>query len=49
MITSVEICKDAIDVHENHLLESETNSFTIKFIEKILNVEKLDLVILIKD
>jgi NADH:ubiquinone oxidoreductase subunit K len=49
MITDVEICKDAIDAHENHLSESETDSLTINFIEKILNVEKSNLVILTED
>lgn len=46
MITDVEICKDAIDVHEKNLSKSETDSLTIDFIEKNLNVEKSDLVVL---
>ena len=49
MITDVGICKDVIDVYENNLSKSETDSFTIKFIKKILNVEKSDFVILIED
>ena len=49
MITDVEVCKNIIDVHENYLSKSETDSFTIQFIEKILNVEKTDFMILVED
>lgn len=43
MITDVKVCKNAINTHENNLSESEINSLTVKFIEKVLNVEKSDL------
>lgn len=49
MVTSVEVYKDAIDAHEKYLSESEADPLTVNFIEKILNVEKPDLVILTED
>ncbi|KAI9708291.1 MAG: purple acid phosphatase, partial [Chrysothrix sp. TS-e1954] len=49
MVTGVGICKDAIDAHGNPLPESEADSLTVDFIEKILDVEKPDLIILTGD
>lgn len=49
IIIDVEVCKNVIDVHENHLSKNEIDSFTINFIEKILNVEKSNFVIFIED
>jgi len=49
MVTGVGVCKDAIDAHGNHLPESEADPFTVKFIGKVLDVEKPDLVILTGD
>jgi predicted MPP superfamily phosphohydrolase len=49
IITGIKVCKDAINAYGNHLPEGKTNPLTINFIEKILNVEKLDLIILTKD
>lgn len=49
MVTGVGVCNDAIDAHGNHLPESEADPLTVKFIGKILDVEKPDLVILTGD
>ena len=49
MVTGVGVCKDAIDAHGNHLPESEADPLTVKFIGKVLDVEKPDLVILTGD
>ena len=49
MIIDVEICKNIIDIQENYLSKSETDSFTIQFIEKILNVEKANFVIFVEN
>ena len=49
MVTGVGVCKDAIDAHGNDLPESEADPLTIKFIGKVLDVEKPDLVILTGD
>jgi len=46
IVIDVGICKNTIDIYKNYLSESETDLLTIKFIEKILNIEKLDFVIL---
>lgn len=49
MVTGVGICKDAIDAHGKDLPESEADPLTVDFIERILDVEKPDLVILTGD
>jgi hypothetical protein len=49
MVTSVRVYKDAINVYGKNLLESEANPLIVDFIKKILDVEKLNLVILTKD
>lgn len=49
MVTGVGVCKDAIDAHGKNLPESEADPLTVDFIEKILDVEKPDLVILTGD
>ncbi|KAI9708265.1 MAG: purple acid phosphatase [Chrysothrix sp. TS-e1954] len=49
MVTGIGICKDAIDAHGNPLPESEADSLTVNFVEKILDVEKPDLIILTRD
>ena len=49
IVTSIGICKDAIDAHGNDLPESEADPLTVKFIGKVLDVEKPDLVILTGD
>ncbi|KAL6717754.1 hypothetical protein ACLMJK_003839 [Lecanora helva] len=49
MVTGVGIYKDTVDAFGNHLPESETDPLTIKFIEKVLDVEKADLVVLAGD
>jgi hypothetical protein len=49
MVTSVRVCKDAIDAHRKNLPESEADLLTVDFIGKILDVEKPDLVILTRD
>ncbi|CZT08645.1 related to DCR2 Dosage-dependent positive regulator of the G1/S phase transition by controlling the timing of START [Rhynchosporium agropyri] len=49
MVTGVGLCKDAIDIHGNHLPESEADPRTVDFMGKILDVEKPDLVILTGD
>ena len=49
MVTGVGVCKDAINAYRNYLLESEADPLTVKFIGKILDVEKPDLVILARD
>lgn len=49
MVTGVGVCKDAIDVRGNFLPESEADPLTVEFIEKILDSEKPNLVILTGD
>jgi hypothetical protein len=49
MVTGVGVCKDAIDAHGKNLPESEADLLTVHFIGKILDIEKLDLVILTRD
>ena len=49
MVTGVKVCKDAIDAHGNDLPESKADSLTVKFIGKVLDVKKPDLVILTGD
>lgn len=49
MVTGVGVCKEAIDARGENLPESESDSLTIDFIGKILDVEKPDLVILTGD
>lgn len=49
MVTGVGVCKDAVDADGNFLPESEADPLTVNFIEKILDVEKPDLVILTGD
>ena len=49
MVTGVGVCKDAIDATGKNLPESEADPLTVKFIGKILDAEKPDLVILTGD
>ena len=49
MITSIRIYKDAINTNEKNLLESKTNLLIVDFIRKILDIKKLDLMILTRD
>ena len=49
IITSIKVYKDAINAYKKNLLKSKANLLIIHFIKKILNIEKLDLIILIKD
>jgi len=49
MVTSVGVYKDAIDAYRKNLPESEANPLIVYFIRKILDIEKLDLVILTRD
>lgn len=49
MVTRVGVRKDAIDAYEKDLLESEADPLTGNFIRKILDFEKLDLMILTGD
>ena len=49
IIINIKICKDTINIYKNYLLKSEINLLIIQFIEKILNIEKQDIVILIRD
>jgi hypothetical protein len=49
MVTGVGVCNDAIDECGNYLPECDADPRTVKFIEKILDVEKPDLVILAGD
>lgn len=49
MVTGVGICKDAIDEYGNDLPECDADPRTVRFIEKILDVEKPDLVIFAGD
>lgn len=49
MVTGVGVCKDAIDSGGRALPESEADPLTVKFLGKILDDEKPDLVILTGD
>ncbi|KIW20354.1 hypothetical protein PV08_00929 [Exophiala spinifera] len=49
MVTGVGVCSDAIDAHGKDLPEGEADPLTVDFIEKILDIEKPDLVILAGD
>jgi len=49
MVTGVGVCKDAIDIHGNHLPESEADPLTLNFTGKVLDAEKPDLVVLTGD
>ncbi|KAL8663600.1 MAG: hypothetical protein Q9202_003788 [Teloschistes flavicans] len=49
MVTGVGVCKDTIDARGNFLPESEADPLTVEFIEKILDAEKPNLVILTGD
>ena len=49
MVTGVGVCKDAIDGNGHPLPESEADPLTVKFLNRILDVEKPDLVILTGD
>lgn len=49
MVTGTGVCKDAIDANGNALPPSEADPLTIKFLGRILDVEKPDLVILTGD
>lgn len=49
MVTGVGVCKDAVDARGNYLPESEADPLTVKFIGKILDAEKPDLVVLTGD
>lgn len=49
MIIDIGICKNVIDVYKNYLSKSEIDSFTIKFIKKILDVKKSNFVIFIEN
>ena len=49
IVTSIKIYKDTINIYRNNLLESETNLLIVKFIKKILDIEKPDLIILTRD
>ena len=49
MVTGGGVCEDAIDAHGNHLPASEADPLTVNFIEKILDIERPDLVVLAGD
>ena len=49
MVPSIMVYKDTVNTYKNNLLESEANLHTIKFIRKVLDIEKLDLIILTRD
>lgn len=49
MVIDVGLYKNAINAHGNYLLWIEVNPFTVKFIGKILDIEKPDFVVLIGD
>jgi hypothetical protein len=49
MATSVKVYKDTINAYKNNLLESEADPLIIDFIRKILDIKKLDLIILTRD
>ncbi|KAI9686812.1 MAG: purple acid phosphatase [Bogoriella megaspora] len=49
MVTGVGTCRDALGAHGQPLPESEADPLTIRLMEKILDIEKPDLVILTGD
>lgn len=49
MVTGVGVCKDALGEDGNHLPESEADTLTVHFIEKILDLEQPDLVVFTGD
>jgi hypothetical protein len=49
MVTGIEVYKDAINTYRNNLPESEVNPLTVDFIRRILDIEKLDLMVLTGD
>ncbi|KFY26002.1 hypothetical protein V491_01495 [Pseudogymnoascus sp. VKM F-3775] len=49
MVTGVGVCKDAVDEYGNDLPVCDADPRTVRFIEKILDVEKPDLVIFAGD
>lgn len=49
IVTSTGVYKDAVDAYRQPLPLSKADPFTIKFIKKLLDAEKLDLVILTED
>ncbi|KAG6359982.1 hypothetical protein INS49_011037 [Diaporthe citri] len=49
MVTGTGVCKDAIDAHGQPLPPSEADPLTVGFIERVLDTEKPDLVVLTGD
>ena len=49
MVTGPGVCKDAIDADGKNLPDSEADPLTVAFIEKILDIEEPDLVVLTGD
>lgn len=49
MVTGTGVCKDAIDAHGEPLPPSEADPLTVRFLERALDVEKPDLVVLTGD
>lgn len=49
MVTSTRVCKDAVDAHRQPLPLSEADPLTVRFIERLLDAEKPDLVVLTGD
>lgn len=49
MVTGTGVCKDAIDGHGQPLPASEADPLTVKFLERVLDAEKPDLVVLTGD
>ena len=49
IVTSIGVYKDTINTYRKNLLESEANLLIVYFIRKILDIEKLDLIILTRD
>lgn len=49
MVTGPGVCKDAIDAHGQPLPPSEADPLTVRFIERVLDTEKPDLVVLSGD
>lgn len=49
MVTGVGVCRDAVDAEGNFLPETEADTLTVEFAEKVLDAEEPDLVILTGD
>ena len=49
IVTSVGVCKDAINECGRNLPESEADPLTVDFIGKVLDVEKPDLIVFTRD